>query len=252
MSIVKIGIAAESRGDARLIKALVDRMLIEEIAWVADTFEACRGAMDDGLSPCRSFEGIEGSAFLDIHDATEHARNRRLRFHGHFNGEPAASDAQMFRAALVLFAEEAEPPKAVVIARDVDDDAERRKGFTQADKVTDWPFKVIGALATPEIEAWLVAAWTPEDRAERERHQELNDELHFDPCAHPERLTSKNESDPKDAKRILDLLTKTGRDAAERWDDAPLDRLESNGAGCGLGQFVRDVKGKLIPVMNDG
>lgn len=121
MSPVTIGIAAESEGDTRIVQGLVDRMLIEEIEWVADTFEACRKPiLDDGLSPCRSWRGVQGSAWLDLHRVSDLARKRGLRIYGRFDGEPGAEDARMHRAALLLFAEEDEPPKAVVIARDMD------------------------------------------------------------------------------------------------------------------------------------
>ncbi|MGK4002750.1 hypothetical protein WMF31_09020 [Sorangium sp. So ce1036] len=156
---------------------------------------------------------------------------------------------------LLLFAEEDEPPRAVVIARDLDGRPERAEGFAQAaaDSKRTWPFEVVvGALAEPEVEAWLVAAWDPEDDSERQRLAALCGELHFDPCAKPERLTSKNEADRKDAKRVLAALTATGRDAGARWADAPVERLESRGASCGLTRFVREVRQHLVPVVKRG
>ncbi|WP_433928431.1 hypothetical protein AB3662_34245 [Sorangium cellulosum] len=253
MSAVALGVAAESVGDVRIVQTLVDRVLIDEIDWVAETFEGCRVSMEDGLSPCRSWRGVEGSGWLDLHRASDLARERGLRIYGSFAGEPGEADARMRRAALLLFAEEDEPPAAVVIARDLDGRAERAEGFAQAVAAGSWPFDVvIGALPVPEIEAWLIAAWMPEDDPERKRHAALRGELHFDPCTKPEQLTSKSEADRKDAKRVLEALTTTGRGALERWADVPLERLEAHGGACGLARFVREVRERLVPIVESG
>lgn len=252
MSPVNIGIAAESAGDTRVIQSLVDRVLASEIEWVAATFESCRGSMEDGLSPCRSWSGVGGSAWLDLHGASDLARERKLRIYGSFDGASGEHDARMFRAAFLLFAEEDEPPRAVLMARDLDGYPERARGFAQAVAAGSWPFVVVGALADPEIEAWLIAAWIPEDESERRRLADLCQELGFNPCTKPERLTSRNEADRKDAKRILGVLTTTGRDATTRWTEVPVAQLESSGAGCGLGDFVRDVRARLVPVVRRG
>lgn len=253
MSPPALGVAAESVGDVRIVQTLVDRVLIGEICWVAETFEACRASMEDGLASCRSWRGVEGSGWLDLHRASDLARERGLRIYGSFAGDPGEADARMHRAALLLFAEEAEPPAAVVIARDLDRRSERAGGFAQAVAAGSWPFEVvIGALAEPEIEAWLIAAWIPEDDSERKRLAALRGELHFDPCAKPEQLTSKNEADRKDAKRVLAVLTTTGRDALARWEDVPLERLEAHGGACGLARFVREVRERLVPIVERG
>ncbi|WP_437950837.1 hypothetical protein WME98_08565 [Sorangium sp. So ce296] len=154
MSAVALGVAAESAGDVRIVQTLVDRVLIDEISWVAETFEGCRASMEDGLSPCRSWR--------------------------------------------------------------------------------------------------LIAAWIPEDDRERKRHAALRGELHFDPCTKPEQLTSKNEADRKDVKRVLAVLTTTGRDALVRWADVPLERLEAHGGACGLARFVRELREHLVPIVERG
>ncbi|AUX35650.1 MULTISPECIES: hypothetical protein [Sorangium] len=82
--------------------------------------------------------------------------------------------------------------------------------------------------------------------------QTLRGELHFDPCTKPEQLTSKNEADRKDAKRVLGVLTSTGRDALARWADVPLERLEAHGGACGLARFVREVRERLVPLVERG
>ncbi|WP_159397683.1 hypothetical protein [Sorangium cellulosum] len=231
----------------------MDRLLIEGIAWVKDTFEACQGSMPDPLSSCRSWRGVDGSGWLDIHKASDLARERGLRIYGSFGGVPGEDSARTYRAVLMLFAEEDEPPKAVVIAQDLDH-TERARGFEQAatEKGRMWPFVVVGALAQPEIEAWLIAVWVPEDDSERQRLAALRSTLGFDPCAEPERLSSTNKESPKDAKEVLEKLTKTGRTATARWADAPIERLESSSEACRLAGFVRDVRKHLVPVVERG
>lgn len=235
-----IGVAAESAGDTWIVQALVDRMLVEGIDWVEP----------EVLPFYRDWCGVMGAPWLDLHGAYRLARELGLRIYGHFDGAPGADDAHMHRAALLLFAEEDEPPKAVVIARDLDGEPDRARGFHQAVEAGIWPFVIAGALAQPEIEAWQIAAWDAEDEPERRRLAGLRGELGFDPCAQPERLTSKSQTDPGDAKRILEVLTTTGRDARARWADAPVARLESAGARCGLADFVRDVRDRVVPVVS--
>ncbi|WP_437644759.1 hypothetical protein [Sorangium sp. So ce362] len=95
----------------------------------------------------------------------------------------------------------------------------------------------------------MSAVGIAEDDSERERLAALRGELHFDPCAKPERLTSKNPADRKDAKRVLTVLTSAGRGADARWADVPVERLEANGVACGLARFVREVQERLVPVV---
>ncbi|WP_233562208.1 hypothetical protein [Sorangium cellulosum] len=57
---------------------------------MAETFEACRASIEDGLSPCRSWRGVEGSGWLDLHRASDLARERGLRIYGSFAGDPGA------------------------------------------------------------------------------------------------------------------------------------------------------------------
>ncbi|WP_438023540.1 hypothetical protein [Sorangium sp. So ce233] len=51
------------------------------------------------------------------------------------------------------------------------------------------------------------------------------------------------------------MLTTTGRDALARWADVPFERLESNGAACGLARFARfarEARERLVPVVQRG
>ena len=225
----RVGIAAESARDLPSLQHLTDRVLRRsssnaELEWM----------------------GPEDSAWLDLHRAQRRARARGMRRYGHFNGEPAAADAMMFYAALWLFAEESQPPSAVIVARDLDDLPERQLGFTQAATERTWPFTSIGALANPEVEAWYIVAWRPESPQDKAALAAARQRLGFDPTLYPERLSSKREQDKRDAKRALRELCATGRSAEERWADAPLEQLRQAGERCGLSGFIADLE-RLFP-----
>ena len=113
-----------------------------------------------------------------------------------------------------------------------------------------WPFRVVCGLADPEFEAWSVVAATPLGAEEEAAHTAARERLGFDPIAHPERLTSKRETDPRDAKRVLAELCATGRTAEQRWAEAPISGLRSRGASCGLTSFLDEVKESLVPMFD--
>lgn len=231
------GIIAESIADARRVTGLADRVILDQVDWITP----------DVIDAYRLWCGVEGEDFLDLHGAFTRARERGLKVYGHFDGQPCAEDAATTRAALLLFAEEDVDLAAVVLARDVDNRPARVDGFHQAIRVLAWPFAVISALATPEIEAWRIAACETESPAEEVAHQDVRQRIGFDPTLHPERLTSKNPTDKADAKRVLRELTAGGRDPDERWADAPLSRLRERGAACGLADFISGVEMHILP-----
>lgn len=227
-----LGIAAESRSDAALITAFVDRLISAQVEWIEPEL----------LDAFRQWRGLQGENWLDLHEAFRRARAQGLPVYGHFGGEAGAADAQMHRAVLSLFADEEERPSAVVVARDMDGDANRFKGWQQAVEMKFWPFICLGALCDPEIEAWLVAAWAPDADDEMRRFLALKRDLAFDPTEYPERLTAKHITDLKDAKRVLGILTQTGRDAESRFVSVSWDDLARRGARCGLSRFLYEVR----------
>jgi hypothetical protein len=77
--VIRLGIAAESSGDATLITGLVDRVLLDEHDWVTD----------DTLDDYRVWGGLGVGTFLDLHRAKREAKDRRLRIHGTLMEIPA-------------------------------------------------------------------------------------------------------------------------------------------------------------------
>jgi hypothetical protein len=227
---VKLGIAAESRGDAALVTGLGDRLLQHRVEWTRD----------QELEHVRSWVGTEGQSYLDLHQAPARARQRGLPVYGSFGGEPGAIDALMHRAILLLFAEEDEPPEAVVIARDTDGDEERPTGLEQAKTERSWPFQVIGAIADPEIEAWSLAIWQPETEPEHAALAAERQTLGFDPTLHPERLSAGRSHHKSNAKRVLGALTTSGRSLRDRWAEVSVDHVLAHPSSCGLSDFARE------------
>ncbi|MBK7759991.1 MAG: hypothetical protein IPI35_27025 [Deltaproteobacteria bacterium] len=234
---IRLGIAAESSGDATLITGLVDRVLLDEHDWVTD----------DTLDDYRVWGGLRFEPFLDLHNARDEAKGRRLRIHGHFGGEPGEADAQMFRAVLLLFLAEDTVPEVVVISRDLDGDEDRAKGFEQALAHKAWPFTVVPALARPEIEGFRLLAWRPETEAETKALAAARQRLGFCPTRSPERLTSKKPTDPKDAKTVKQSLCDEDNRWEEAWRRADLRTLQEAGEGCGLARLLREARKALTP-----
>lgn len=70
----RLGIVAEGAVDVRRITGLVDRVLVRDVDWVEDqTIEAYR-----------TWVGVGGEAWLDLHGARDLARARGLRLSAPF------------------------------------------------------------------------------------------------------------------------------------------------------------------------
>jgi hypothetical protein len=169
---------------------------------------------------------------------------RPVRLHGKFGSEP---ELHMWREVLYLFAVAQPRPVAVVLCRDMDADPERRKGMQAAREREDWPFRVVIAAADPEIEAWVVAGFQPENDVERKLLENLRKELSFDPTTQSQRLTSRPNDAATDAKRVLSRLC---GDDAERRDDClkDLKRLHERGGKNGLAAFLDEIDEHIVPL----
>lgn len=235
MSIILAG-AAESAADFAVIAGLVDRAIAEGVHWV-----------EDGIAHFRTWANVDGRPFLDLHRARDLACERRFRIYGRFQGEPGAEDALMHRCALLVLADLEPVPAAVVIARDDDGRPTRHEGLDQATDDREWPFAILGALATPEIDAWLVCAFVPRTEDERQRHAEIHRILGFDPIANSHRLTSTGPS-RKDAKDVRISLAGNRAEGLARFEATSLDHMRRQGVNNGLTPFLKAVEQKLLPL----
>lgn len=141
-------------------------------------------------------------------------------------------------------------PEALVIARDLDRQPERRRGFRQVmdDPGMTPPFPVVYAGADPEIEAWQIAGFEPETAAEHQALARMKEALGFWPHREAHRLTSRPNDAPTDAKRVLCALTNGDPDRSDRClDDLP--RLADRGSGRGVTAFLDDAERLLVPLV---
>lgn len=240
---IRAGNVGESYGDIELLRRLLIRIVTAEVDW-ADAEYPAAFVTWLGVEPNRDW--------LDIHDAPRLARERGLRIFGHFDGAPGASDAQVMRACFALYANEESPPNVVIIIRDTDRDPSRAVGFQQARDAGRWPFECILASCDPEIEAWLIVAWEPDDEDEIERYSAIVAQLTFDPVQHPNRLTSTGGRAERDVKTVLSALIASGRAADERWSTTPLARLELRGVPSGLTSTIRALRQVLPRLLGAG
>lgn len=100
-------------------------------------------------------------------------------------------------------------------------------------------------VASPEHEAWVLAAFAPASDAEREAHARTSTRLGFDPCLQGERLTSKRETDPKDAKRALREVCEGHERRRALFVEVDLDLLRARGVAVGLTAFLDELKARV-------
>lgn len=237
-------VAVEDRGHFVTATRLADRVIEEALPWSAGILDTLR----------RWGTGPAERPWHSVTKAYGLARERVFKVWGHFNGEPQASDAAMVRAQLLLFqADLADGAKidAVVLGRDIDDAPSRVDGFHQALSLP-WPFPVIAALCRPEVEAWQIAGFDPEDAAEHSRLAAERKRLGFSPAHDPHLLRSKNSDDPKDAKTVLERLCGADHERRKRCLEVPLAVLVTRGHKCGIADFIAAVRTELVPVLVTG
>ena len=219
-----IAIVCEDEPDRRMVCTLIDRIL--------------------GHERDRSWFEFEGRKFLKISTVRDKARERKIKAHGHFNGEPAEPDAQLARLALLLFVGTDPQPNAVAFVRDSDDDLRRRKGCEQARKAEKWPFEILLGVAHTKRECWILAAYDPADDEGHTKLKEIRKKLGFDPRLHSHKLTAKHGDDTLSAKRVLSELVE---DDESCWSSADLDQLKKRGKQNGLFDFINEIVSRLLP-----
>jgi hypothetical protein len=234
-------VVCEAPADLELSAGLADRVLCREVEWIADS---------DALEMHRLWRGLaEADSHLEWHWVTKIARERNVKAHGHFVGEPGALDATMARKALLLLKDAHRPPDAVILVRDTDGLEERRLGLRQARDASDWPFQVVLAIAHAKRECWILAGFEPLSKAETKALKELRKELGFDPRIQAESLTAAEPQAPRNAKRVLERLFAGNRNREEDcWRSCDLTVLAERGRFSGLADYLEEVRSRLVPL----
>ena len=152
----------------------------------------------------------------------------------------------MWRKVLLLLTHANPRPDVVVLARDIDGYPERCEGVTQVRNGLNWPFKVAFAGPDPEVEAWYVAGFVPNGKAENEELEKVRKELSFDPTTESHRLTSHPNDAHTDAKRVLGRLSASD---PEREAECLSNRaiLRDRGSENGLRAFLDEVDEMIVP-----
>jgi len=237
-----LAVVCEARADFETACALADRVLCTEIDWI--TAEV--------LEDYRRWRGFqESEPFLTIQHVPALARQKNIRAHGHFDGNPIAPDEHLGRLALLLLYTLRPPPDAVLLIRDDDRQTERRRGLEQArryaqERLREFKTVVLG-LAHPKRECWVLAGFEPRDEEERQLLDTVRQELGFNPCTSAEQLTAKHDRDTRSAKRVLRLLTREDWSRqADCWNEGDLELLRQRGQNTGLADYLEELRSRLI------
>ncbi|MRG92728.1 hypothetical protein [Polyangium spumosum] len=244
-------VVCEAPEDFVVTTCIVDRTLREtETDWLRDLFE-------HALDEQRSWVSLDpGCPFLDWHHLDETAKRLGVRpQRGHFGGRPGAPDALATRKALAILhalRKQGRPISVGVLIRDIDKQPEREDGIKQAREeaaARDPGLRVVLGLPDPELEAWLLAGFDPEDAAEETRLADCKRDLGLDPRTSAHDLRATHDQDRRSVKRVLTLLTGDDRERrAKCYEDAPLSTLHARGQRSGLTTFLDEVRSKVLPL----
>jgi len=104
-------------------------------------------------------------------------------------------------------------------------------------------FTVVLGLAHTKRECWVLTAFEPEDEAERERLDDLKQELGFDPIAEAHLLTAQSSGAKRNAKRVLDKLTEEDLDREDEAIQSVIpEDLEDAGGEVSLQTFICELR----------
>ncbi len=237
---VSIAVVCEAPADARTGCELADRVIAEEIEWVeAET-----------LDDLRQWHGVQsGEHYVLWRDVPQLAAERRIRVHGHFQGEPGAPDAHAALKALLVLRSSERTPDAFVLLRDDDGQSARKKGLNQARERLSQSKRVVIGLATTKREGWVLAGFDPKDPTEESLLDGVRKRLGFDPREKSEQLTA-SRGEKRNAKRVLDELCDGDLDReSECWLAADLTTLKSRGEKNGLKSYLEEVDALICPIL---
>ncbi len=244
---MRLVLIAEDRVGFTAAKTLADRVLIE---CGPDWVDA------DSINSLRDWTGIDHTTpFTKWIELRRHPAFGRIRVHGRTEGPDYMAARQALALAVVVTKEV--PIAAVVLVRDMDNQPDRKHGLATARDHMEpgLPFQVVIAAADPEGEAWILHGFCAETDGDRDRLAQIRDRLRFDPTLFPDRLRGDRRRDGTgaelDIKRVLSELT--GSDLAREarcLESTPLTVLEERGGNTGLGDFLADVRARLLPIID--
>jgi len=236
----RVVVVCEARADQQTACTLADRVLCEQSSWMEPEI----------LDSVRQWCGLHpDTSFIRWSSVRREARERSIREHGRFAGEPGALDARAARRAMLVIESDSQGVAGVLLIRDSDNHLDRIRGLKQARECGHWSFAVVIGVAHTKRECWLLAAFQPRTEEDKGRLAEMRSELGFDPCTASQELTASEASAKRSAKRVLRALC--GDDAGDSVGDlgeTPLDILRERGIQNGLSEYLAEVEEHLLPL----
>jgi hypothetical protein len=235
----RIALVCEGPTDLPVVRALVNRLIVEVVDWAA-------GQMDDVITWVGYEPGTQYMAWRTTKLRAEPVS--RKVFGDHL---PSSREAFTARKALLLFDQlpSERRPDAVILQRDTDRDAVREADLVLARDNFPWKFVVVLGVARPMVESWILAGFIPTDD-ESDRHRTMCSHLGFDPCQSGERLSPQHADLTKRPKHVLEALTRADPTRVQTcYEITPFAHLRQTGANNGLGDFLDEVRTRLVPAL---
>lgn len=242
----RIAVVCEGSTDFRIASLLIDRILAEQISWVADE--------PANLDYLRIFVGEEsGSPFIAWKDISNIARREQIRPRGFLNGRHAMIYAQRARRAILAVRKLFPMLTAVVLLVDQDNQPERRDGLRQARDESGFSTIVLG-VAIRSIEAWILSGFEPRNDDERARFNDACRLAGFNIRERSRDLSPKTTLErERNSKVIVDSLMQGTREREEAClTDTPMTSLRQYGQSNGLADFLDEVVQRVVPAIQTG
>jgi hypothetical protein len=235
-------VVCEAPADGQTGCDLADRVFCDKVSWIEEEM----------LPHLREWRGLAPQdPCLLWRNVPDLAKARRVRAHGHFDGEPGALQAAVARKALLLVFTISPCPDGIVLLRDDDGRPEVRRGFDQARTAARLPLPVVIGVASTKRECWVLAGFEPQNQHEEAALEKLRQELGFDPRDKAELLTAKHDADQRSAKRVLNALTEGDwQREAGCWRKTDLGVLAARGKHSGLTHYLDEVHKHLVPLFD--
>lgn len=240
-------IVYEDQADADIGCELADRVLRDQIDWLAED--------ESLLAYQRTWKRELGGRNLTWAEIPHLSRQHNIRVRGRFDLESVAPDCRSAIRALQTIQAIDDNPSTIVLIRDADDQGERKLGLNQARDILKQhsnSIKVVIGVANTKRECWVLSGFIPCNDLETELLADERQYLGFDPTKKSHELTAKHDdsNDKRSAKRVLSKLTRQNYSREEEcWKSTPLNFLRSSGDTNGLANYLSEVEDILVPLL---
>ena len=236
-----VGVVCEAAADHRVATGLAERVLAAEVEWIEP----------ETLPHLCRWCGLDvASDHLPWPSVLQEAKRRSIRAFGGFRGGVGVFDQHRARLAKRLFMTLDEPPEALLLVRDTDDEDGRAASLEQLRGAGDPKPRLLLALPHPKLECWILAGFDPGSETEEARLRRERTRLGFDPRQKAERLTAEGKKGKLNAKKTLVNLSGGDSEREARcWSETELGTLHERGRQTGLAAYLDEVRGVLVPLV---